>query len=208
MLPRLNREGRRRGRASSVKPAGGLPPSAGRAKNASAGTPHQSWPTSQRPGNTMADCNGKILDLTPYETYRCIIDADLWKVIGQNSSRMWWQFSTTTIGDWIELIFAFALLPAQLASYIFPVLFLGALGRKFFAKHGTVMIDHKDDRGRIDLVRSEAFAQLLPDVAIPTLPFIGAYTIVVKSLAVVEESFAKADLRTRRMGRALVAPFP
>ena len=39
------------------------------------------------------------------------------------------------------------------------------------------------DRGRIDLVRSEAFAQLLPDVAIPPLPFIGAYTIVVKSLA-------------------------
>jgi hypothetical protein len=64
------------------------------------------------------------------------------------------------------------------------------------------------DRGRIDLVRSEAFAQLLPDVAISALPFIGAYTIVVKSLAVVAEIFAKADLRTRRMGRALVAPFP
>jgi hypothetical protein len=64
------------------------------------------------------------------------------------------------------------------------------------------------DRGRIDLVRSEAFAQLLPDVAISALPFIGAYTIVVKSLAIVAEIFAKADLRTRRMGRALVAPFP
>jgi hypothetical protein len=64
------------------------------------------------------------------------------------------------------------------------------------------------DRGRIDLVRSEAFAQLLPEVMIRALPFIGAYTIVVKSLAAVESIFAKANLPTRRMGQALVAPFP
>jgi Glyoxalase-like domain len=64
------------------------------------------------------------------------------------------------------------------------------------------------DRGRIDLVRSDAFAKVLPEVAIPALPFIGAYTIVVKSLAAVESIFAEAKLRTRRMGQALVAPFP
>jgi Glyoxalase-like domain len=64
------------------------------------------------------------------------------------------------------------------------------------------------DRGRIDLVRSEAFAQLLPEVMIRALPFIGAYTIVVKSLDAVESIFAKASLPTRRMGQALVAPFP
>ena len=64
------------------------------------------------------------------------------------------------------------------------------------------------DRGRIDLVRSDAFAKVLPEVAIPALPFIGAYTIVVKSLAAVESIFAQAKLRTRRMGQALVAPFP
>jgi hypothetical protein len=64
------------------------------------------------------------------------------------------------------------------------------------------------DRGRIDLVRSEAFAQLLPEVMIRALPFIGAYTIVVKSLDTVESIFAKANLPTRRMGQALVAPFP
>ena len=64
------------------------------------------------------------------------------------------------------------------------------------------------DRGRIDLVRSEAFAQLLPEVMIRALPFIGAYTIVVKSLDAVESIFAKANLPTRRMGQALVAPFP
>jgi Glyoxalase-like domain len=64
------------------------------------------------------------------------------------------------------------------------------------------------DRGRIDLVRSEAFARLLPEVMIRALPFIGAYTIVVKSLDAVESIFAKANLPTRRMGQALVAPFP
>ena len=64
------------------------------------------------------------------------------------------------------------------------------------------------DRGRNDLVRSEAFAQLLPEVMIRALPFIGAYTIVVKSLAAVESIFVKANLPTRRMGQALVAPFP
>ena len=63
------------------------------------------------------------------------------------------------------------------------------------------------DRGRIDLVRSEAFAQLLPELAAPSLPFIGAYMILVRSLAVVEDIFAKADLPTRRMGQALVAVF-
>jgi Glyoxalase-like domain len=64
------------------------------------------------------------------------------------------------------------------------------------------------DRGRIDLVRAEAFAQLLPELTIPSLPFIGAYTIAVRSLAAVESLFAEVELSTRRMGQALVAAFP
>ena len=64
------------------------------------------------------------------------------------------------------------------------------------------------DRGRIDLVRAEAFTQLLPELATPSLPFIGAYTIIVRSLSTVEAIFAKAGLGTRRMGQALVAAFP
>ena len=64
------------------------------------------------------------------------------------------------------------------------------------------------DRGRIDLVRADAFAQLLPELATPLLPFIGACTIIVRSLDIVESIFAKADLRTRRMGHTLVAAFP
>src|SRR5712691_3331123 len=33
------------------------------------------------------------------------------------------------------------------------------------------------DRGRIDLVTAETFAQALPDIPIPSLPFAGAYAI-------------------------------
>jgi hypothetical protein len=64
------------------------------------------------------------------------------------------------------------------------------------------------DRGRVDLVRADAFAQLLPEIAIPSLPFVGACTITVRSLDAVEMIFAKAHLRTRRIGHALVATFP
>jgi hypothetical protein len=64
------------------------------------------------------------------------------------------------------------------------------------------------DRGRIDLVRADAFTQLLPEIPIPSLPFTGACTITVRSLDAVESMFAKANLPTRRMGHALVAAFP
>jgi hypothetical protein len=64
------------------------------------------------------------------------------------------------------------------------------------------------DRGRIDLVRSEAFSQIITDVYVPTVPFIGAYTIIVRSLAAVEQIFAESNLQTRRSGQALIAPFP
>src|SRR5262245_5309686 len=94
----------------------------------------------------MADCNGKIIDLTPYEAYRCIVDAEVWKTIGRNASRMWWQFSTTTIGDWIQIILVFALIPAQVASYIFPFLFLGALWRRIFDKQAAIVVEDKHRR--------------------------------------------------------------
>jgi hypothetical protein len=64
------------------------------------------------------------------------------------------------------------------------------------------------DRGRIDLVRQEAFTQVINDVYVPTFPFIGAYTIIVRSLDVVEKIFADARLTTRRSGHTLIAPFP
>jgi Glyoxalase-like domain len=64
------------------------------------------------------------------------------------------------------------------------------------------------DRGRIDLVRSEAFSQIITDVYVPRLPFIGAYTIIVRSLAVVEQIFSDSHLPTRRSGQTLIAAFP
>ena len=41
------------------------------------------------------------------------------------------------------------------------------------------------DRGRVQLVSAEAFVRKLPDVPIPSLPFIGAYGIRVASVAVI-----------------------
>jgi Glyoxalase-like domain len=64
------------------------------------------------------------------------------------------------------------------------------------------------DRGRIELITAETFAQRLPQVVIPSLPFIGAYGIRVRSLDALQERFAEAGAPARKQGRALVATFP
>jgi Glyoxalase-like domain len=64
------------------------------------------------------------------------------------------------------------------------------------------------DRGRVQLLTPEAFARKLPDVPIPSLPFIGAYGIRVASLAVTLDLLKRAGLRTRRGEQELVAIFP
>ena len=64
------------------------------------------------------------------------------------------------------------------------------------------------DRGRVELVTRTAFEAALPEIAVPSLPFIGAYGIVVASLDALEATFARAGLRTRRVSSYLVAPFP
>jgi hypothetical protein len=64
------------------------------------------------------------------------------------------------------------------------------------------------DRGRIELVTSEAFAAALPEVAIPSLPFIGAYGVTVPSLGTVESILRAAALASRRAGDCLVVRFP
>jgi hypothetical protein len=64
------------------------------------------------------------------------------------------------------------------------------------------------DRGRVDLVSADAFARWLPEIAIPSLPFAGAYGIRVASLAGTEDLLQRAGLPTRRSGRELVAAFP
>ncbi len=64
------------------------------------------------------------------------------------------------------------------------------------------------DRGRIEIVTETAFAALVPEVAVPRLPFIGAYAIRVASLRDTEELMDRAMLNPRRTGKTLLVPFP
>ena len=54
----------------------------------------------------------------------------------------------------------------------------------------------------------EAFASMFPEIPIPGLPFLGAYAVQVKSLAAAENLIRREGLNARRLGGALVVPFP
>jgi Glyoxalase-like domain len=79
-------------------------------------------------------------------------------------------------------------------------------GRKAIPSPSGAIIEL--DRGRVQLVSAEAFTRKLPDVPIPSLPFVGAYGIRVASLAVTCDMLERNGLRTRRSDHGLVAPFP
>jgi hypothetical protein len=64
------------------------------------------------------------------------------------------------------------------------------------------------DRGRIQLMTRDAFAALLPEIAVPGLPFMGAYAVRVRSLGNTEALLREAGMTTRRLGGSLVVPFP
>jgi hypothetical protein len=64
------------------------------------------------------------------------------------------------------------------------------------------------DRGQVQLFSKEAFAAMLPEIPIPRLPFMGAYAIQVQSLAAVEALLQQERMTHRRLGAALVVPFP
>ena len=64
------------------------------------------------------------------------------------------------------------------------------------------------DRGRIDLVTREAFTAALPEIAVPSLPFIAGYGVTVTSLDTAEAVLRSGGLSSRRAGDVLVAPFP
>jgi hypothetical protein len=64
------------------------------------------------------------------------------------------------------------------------------------------------DRGRVELVTADAFMQMLPEIPIPSLPFMGAYGIRVKSLAILQDILARGGLKTRRSADGLLAQFP
>jgi hypothetical protein len=64
------------------------------------------------------------------------------------------------------------------------------------------------DRGRVQFMDPAAFAALLPDVAVPALPFIGAYAVMVSSLDQAERALRAGGLPARRDGGMLIARFP
>jgi hypothetical protein len=64
------------------------------------------------------------------------------------------------------------------------------------------------DRGRVELVSRAAFESVLLDIAVPGLPFMGAYGIMVASLDAAAAFVSRTGLRTRRTGDCLVVPFP
>jgi hypothetical protein len=64
------------------------------------------------------------------------------------------------------------------------------------------------DRGRVELLTPAAFEAMLPEIAIPSLPFAGAYGVAVESLDATDTLLRRTSRRTRRSGQCLVAPFP
>ena len=64
------------------------------------------------------------------------------------------------------------------------------------------------ERGCVHLLSADAFSRRLPDIAIPSLPFAGAYGIRVASLTRLEDLLRRAGLSMRRGERELIAPFP
>ena len=64
------------------------------------------------------------------------------------------------------------------------------------------------DRGRLELLTADAFGRRFPELLIPSLPFIGACTIAVESMAAVEAALRRGGVATRRDGERLVARFP
>jgi hypothetical protein len=64
------------------------------------------------------------------------------------------------------------------------------------------------DRGGVQLTTPEAFARLLPDLAIPALPFIGAYAVGVRSLPVLCECLRRGELPFAAHDGYVTARFP
>ncbi len=64
------------------------------------------------------------------------------------------------------------------------------------------------DRGQVSLFSADAFAAMFPEIAIPNLPFMGVYAVRVRSLTAVEALLKQERLTARRLGAALLVPFP
>ena len=61
------------------------------------------------------------------------------------------------------------------------------------------------DRGRVELVGADAFARMLPQIPIPSVPFMGTYSIRVRSLSTIKTILAGAAIATSPLGADLLA---
>jgi hypothetical protein len=64
------------------------------------------------------------------------------------------------------------------------------------------------DRGGVLLVTHDSITEILPEVAVATLPFIAGYAVQVQSLAAAETAVDGADLEWRAFEDGIVASFP
>jgi len=82
---------------------------------------------------------------------------------------------------------------------------------RFTGRAATVAGERRSirlDRGRVDLITRRALAALLPEVAIPRLPFMAGYAVRVWSLDDTETVLRLGGIGARRDGGVLVAAFP
>ena len=64
------------------------------------------------------------------------------------------------------------------------------------------------DRGRVELVRADAFTRMLPQIPIPSVPFMATYSIRVRSLSAIKTILAGAGIATSPLGADLLVRFP
>lgn len=64
------------------------------------------------------------------------------------------------------------------------------------------------DRGGLLLADPDMIPRLVPDLAVPALPFIGIYAIAVRSLALLQDVLARGGVAFRRHGAVVSASFP
>ena len=64
------------------------------------------------------------------------------------------------------------------------------------------------DRGRLDLITADGFRRMLPEIPIPSVPFIGACEIRVASLAALRDLLRQARLETFERAQGLLVRFP
>ena len=64
------------------------------------------------------------------------------------------------------------------------------------------------DRGQLELISPAALSRMLPEIPPPSLPFMAAYRIAVRSIDTAESILVRNGLKVRRSGPLLVGSFP